>query len=79
MRLSPRFTKKDWQPAFDVGDWGAAIDIVEDRIRGRWLDAARLLLDDPRTGLGFAILALDCVIIESMWGDEWRADTAWQG
>jgi hypothetical protein len=65
--LSPRFAEKDWRTAFDgFKDWNAAVDIVEDRIKGRWLDAADRLLDEPYSG--FAILALDCIVIESMWG-----------
>jgi hypothetical protein len=69
LRLSPRYDEEQWRAAFGEGeDWDTAVNIVEDRIGGRWLDAAQTLLDDPRTGFGFAILALDCVVIESMWG-----------
>jgi hypothetical protein len=65
--LSPQYNEEQWRAAFDNGeDWKTAINTVEDRIKGRWLDAAQLLL--PRPGFGFAILALDCVVIESMWG-----------
>ncbi len=67
MKLSPRYTEKQWQDAFDGReDWDTAINIVEDRIRCRWLDAADKLLDEPHTG--FAIVAIDCIVLESLWG-----------
>jgi hypothetical protein len=66
MNLSPRYTEQKWKAAFIVGDWNAAIDIAEDRIRGRWLDAADKLIDEPYSG--FAMVALDCIILESLWG-----------
>jgi hypothetical protein len=67
MNLSPRYTEKQWQAAFDgVEDWDTAINIVEDRIRGRWLDAGDLLVGEPYSG--FAVLALDCIVLESLWG-----------
>ncbi len=58
MKLSPRYTEEQWTTAFDNGreEWDTAINIVEDRIRGRWLDSAEQLLDKPYSG--FAILAL---------------------
>lgn len=67
MKISPRYTDKQWNVAFDGReDWESAIMIVEDRIRGRWLDAADRLLGEKHSG--FAILALDCIILESVWG-----------
>jgi hypothetical protein len=67
LKLSPSYTEKHWKDAFDGREvWGTAINIVEDRIKGRWLDAADYLLNGPNSG--FAILALDCIIIESLWG-----------
>jgi hypothetical protein len=67
LRLSPRYTEQHWKDAFDgCEDWDAAINIVEDRIKGRWLDAAECLLDEPHSG--FAIIALDCIVLESLWG-----------
>jgi hypothetical protein len=69
IRLSPRFTEVDWREAFEGGErWDKAIDIVEDRIRGRWLRAGDILIREIEPGLGLAVLALDCVVIESMWG-----------
>jgi hypothetical protein len=67
MKLSPQYTEEQWNTSFDGReDWVTAIHIVEDRIKGRWLDAADQLLGKPHTG--FAILALDCIVLESLWG-----------
>jgi len=67
MKISPRYTERQWRAAFAGSEnWDAAINIVEDRIRGRWLDPAGRLLRDRHSG--FAILVLDCVVLESLWG-----------
>jgi hypothetical protein len=67
LKLSPRYTEKHWSDAFDGReDWETAINIVEDRIKGRWLDAGDRLLNEPHSG--FAIIALDCIVLESLWG-----------
>jgi hypothetical protein len=67
LKLSPRYTEKHWNDAFAGGeDWDTAINIVQDRIKGRWLDSADRLLDEPHSG--FAIIALDCIVLESVWG-----------
>ncbi len=67
LKLSPRYTETHWNDAFDgCEEWDTAINIVEDRIKGRWLDAADRLVDEENSG--FAILALDCIVLESLWG-----------
>jgi hypothetical protein len=67
MKISPHYTEKQWNDAFDGGEnWNAAIDIVEDRIRGRWLTWADQIVDERYSG--FAVLALDCIVLESLWG-----------
>ena len=68
MKLSPQYSEEKWRAAFDNGreEWDIAISIVEDRIKGRWLNAAERLLEEPHSG--FAILALDCIVLESLWG-----------
>jgi hypothetical protein len=67
MYISPRYSETQWAAAFSGGeDWGRAINIVEDRIRGRWLDAADKLVGEKHSG--FAVLALDCIVLESLWG-----------
>jgi hypothetical protein len=69
VKLSPGCTEEEWKAAFDgPEDWDTAINIVEDRIKGRWLDAADQLQREPHSGFGFAILALDCIVLESLWG-----------
>ena len=51
LKVSPRYTDKQWNAAFDGReDWDTAINIVEDRIKGRWLDAADKLRDEPNSG-----------------------------
>jgi hypothetical protein len=67
LKLSPCYTEKHWDDAFDgCEEWDTAINIVEDRVKSRWLDAADRLLGEPHSG--FAILALDCIALESLWG-----------
>ena len=67
MNLSPKYTLDDWNAAFaGTPDWSKAIDIVEDRIAGRWLRWIDKIVDDQYSG--FAVLALDCMVLESLWG-----------
>jgi len=68
MRLSPRFTDKDWKGInFSMEDgWQQAVAIVEDRIEGRWLRWVDGIVSSQFSG--FAVLALDCIVLESLWG-----------
>lgn len=45
-------------------DWQTAIQIFEDRIRGRFLDVVEQIRDYRYAG--FAIMALDCLLIETL-------------
>jgi hypothetical protein len=45
-------------------DWQKAIDIIEDHIRGRFLDVIDSVESQRYTG--FAVLALDCLFIETL-------------
>lgn len=45
-------------------DWQTAIQIFEDRIRGRFLDVVERIKGYPYAG--FAIMALDCLLIETL-------------
>lgn len=68
MRLSPRFCVADWNALEFAAeeDWQKAVDIVEDRIEGRfvrWID--RLIGSEFA---GFACLSLDCLLIETLYG-----------
>lgn len=55
-------------------DWDMAIEIFEDRIRYRYLDAVQVLQDDDneyhrihkQRRFGFAMMALDCLLIETL-------------
>ena len=58
---------KDWNACFAAQpDWDKAINIVQDRVEGRWLRWSDKLCDEQ--GSGFAVLALDCITLESLWG-----------
>ena len=75
MKLSPRFRVNDWQKlAFaDEDDWSTAIDIVQDRVEGRfikWID--RMISEEFA---GFAIVALDCLFLETLYGFQFGSTT----
>jgi hypothetical protein len=70
LRIAPRghgkhWTVDDWKELdFDKeAGWQKAIDIFEDRIRFRFLEPARSM---DHEGAGFAIMALDCLLIETL-------------
>jgi len=66
MRISPNYTSEHWQklpfPAEDA--WPQAVDIFEDRIQGRFLKFISLIEKD--TFAGFVVMALDCLLIETL-------------
>ena len=67
-RVSPHHKFSDWT-SIDFSneqEWLKAIDIVEDRIRGRFVAPIHKLI--PEEFSGFAIIALDCLLIESLNG-----------
>jgi hypothetical protein len=67
LKISPRYTVEDWNAAFrGEPDWNRAIDIVKDRIEGRFIRWIDLLL--PKEFSGFAIIALDCLLLETLYG-----------
>lgn len=66
IRGSKTWTIKDWEE-IDFSQepgWQKAIDIFEDRIRGRFLDVIDMF--SCHNGAGFAVLALDCLLIETL-------------
>ncbi len=74
MRISPKYTVSDWQQLNldqDENDWQKAVEILNDRIRGRYFSPIEMLIsaDDEKfigeRSFGFAILALDCLLVET--------------
>lgn len=64
--ISPQYTVQHWR-ALNFSreeDWQKAVDIFEDRIRGRFLT----MIDHIQHELfaGFAVMALDCLLIETL-------------
>ncbi len=66
--ISPKYRVSDWENARNKNDWSLMVDIFTDRIEGRYLKPIRLIEkdDDISEFSGFAILALDCLIIETL-------------
>jgi hypothetical protein len=69
-RISPNYKDSQWKSLeLDDGrekDWLTAINIVEDRVRGRfvkWIDEIC-----PCQFSGFAVVALDCALLETLYG-----------
>jgi hypothetical protein len=66
MRISRTFTVEDWK-ALDLNveeSWDSAVDMFKDRLETRYLEHIRRLL--PMKTSGFAVLALDCALIETI-------------
>ena len=68
--LSPRYKKDDFKALqltvnSSAGSWSKAIDIFADRIEGRFLSQIQELSVDINKN-GFAIMALNCLLIETM-------------
>jgi len=66
MEISPRFTVDDWK-ALDLtksSDWRKAVRILEDRLNARFFDAVGGIQEQDFSG--FAVLALDCLLIETL-------------
>jgi hypothetical protein len=66
MRISRNFTIDDWK-ALDLStdaSWECAVKMLKDRLETRYLEHIRCLL--PMKTSGFAVLALDCALIETM-------------
>jgi len=66
MKISPYYTVEDWN-ALDFSreqDWLKAINIFEDRIKGRFFE----FIDKIKKFEfgGFAVMALDCLLIETL-------------
>jgi hypothetical protein len=70
MQIAEKFTTSDWEKlrtrleAGEQAAWDEAAELLDRRIRGRYLGHARRLLDQPYSG--FAVLALDSAVIETL-------------
>ncbi len=66
--ISPKYRKSHWQKAHAGSDWDSMVEIFKDRIEGRFLEPIRLIAEHHDIGefSGFSILALDCLIIETL-------------
>jgi hypothetical protein len=74
-RISPKKDRdywlvSDWQSAKNRNDWDTMIRIFRDRINNRYLLAVQELLQADQAyltrRLGFAIMALDCLLVETL-------------
>jgi len=68
--ISPKYKASQWRAlhlgADNEAEWAKAVDIAEDRIKGRfvrWIDS---LVDEKFSG--FVVVALDCLLIETLVG-----------
>jgi len=76
MQIAPGINAKRWRQlrlnSPTSPDWCQAVDIGRSRIRGRFLDAIDLLVraDEAKQPhqrrLGFAIMALNCLLVEAL-------------
>lgn len=66
MRISASYTVDDWKCLTfrNQGDWELAVDMFKDRLKTRYLDHINLLIS--RKTSGFAVLSLDCALVETM-------------
>jgi len=68
LSISPEYRVNDWVNARDTDDWDTMVKIFIDRIESRYLKPVRLIAKDNKLGefSGFSILAIDCLIIETL-------------
>ncbi len=66
MKISPKYNDDHYSKLTfqNENDWQTAIDIMEDRINGRFLKPINMI--ENYEYAGFAILALDCLLIETL-------------
>jgi hypothetical protein len=66
LRISPRFASTAWLKLSESQsrDWVLAVEIVRDRLIGRFLRFANDNLADPYSG--FVVLVLDCLLAETI-------------
>jgi hypothetical protein len=66
LRISRKYTVDDWKHLRfkSETDWDLGVAMFEDRVETRYLEHIRTLL--PRKTSGFAVLALDSALIETL-------------
>jgi hypothetical protein len=66
MYISPRYSVTDWKKLnlTTQPDWRTAVRILKDRLNARFFDAVEAM--DHQDFSGFAVLALDCLLIETL-------------
>ncbi len=66
MKISTRYTDDDWKKIDFQSEqgWQQAVTILEDRIRGRFFRPISLIENED--GAGFAVLALNCLLLETL-------------
>lgn len=76
MKIAPGIDAADWKQ-LDLStpespDWNRGISILERRLKGRFTDPVEFLIADDQKRLadrrrfGFAILAIDCMLVETL-------------
>ncbi len=78
LQISPKYTVAFWRSLeLDTdnpkqGDWLKAVDVLRDRIHGRFITPAQTLIEfdkgNKQQTFGFAVLALDCLVLETIQG-----------
>lgn len=67
--ISPNYKVSDWVKSLKSSNWENMLSIFQDRLDGRFLKAIDLIQSDE-TDIGkfsgFSIMALDCLIIETL-------------
>ncbi len=66
MYISPRYKDSDWNALYlaTQSDWRKAVRMLEDRLNARFFDAVKAI--DKQDFAGFAVLTLDCLLIETL-------------
>lgn len=65
--ISPKYRVSDWVEARNANNWTLMVDVFKDRIEGRYLSPIRLIAKSHIGEFsGFSILALDCLIVETL-------------
>jgi len=66
LRISPKYKSSDWQALnkTDAAHWSKAVEIVRDRLHGRFLHFADKCLKDKFSA--FVVLSIDCLLVETI-------------